>query len=196
MKSHGSFSLASVLSNPAILPYFRSLSITDQPRVRPLAPIPASRRTKHLVLSLAVPPASKASVTLPLVEAIFTLVDVVAGAGGWGIGRGQSGKGGVGLASSLRPETKTKLRAIREKLDKELKEEAEKEKREEADAEKAAAKKKAEDERLSKLSAAEQKKVSKHLYVCLRHDVNVRRQAMDREKKRLLRKTQGKVKMR
>ena len=58
------------------------------------------------------------------------------------------------------------------------------------------AKKKAEDERLSKLSAAEQKKVSKHLCMCLRHGVNVRRQAMDREKKRLLRKTQGKVKMR
>lgn len=127
--------------------------------MRPLAPIPQARRTKHLILSLAVPSSSKAGVTLPLVEAAFKLVDVVAGTGGWGIGKGPGGKGGAGLLPSLRPETRTKLRATREKLDKELKEEAVKEKREEAEAEKAAAKKKAEDERLSKLSAAEQKKV-------------------------------------
>ena len=44
--------------------------------------------------------------------------------------------------------------------------------------EKAAARKKARDERVSKLSAAEQQKV------------------LDREKKRMMRKTQGKVKMR
>ncbi|KAJ3529403.1 hypothetical protein NM688_g7859 [Phlebia brevispora] len=178
LKPHGPLNLATVLSDPAILPYFRSLSITDQPRTRPLAPLPASERTKHLILSLSVPPASKSAVTLPLVEATFKLVDVIAAAGGWGIGKGPGGKNGVGLAPSLRPETKTKLRVVREKLDKELKEEAVKEKREEAEAQKAAAKKKAEDERLSKLSAAEQKK------------------ELDREKKRLIRKTQGKVKVR
>lgn len=159
LKSHGPFTLSSVLSNPAVLPYFRSLSLTDQPRVRPLVPVPASQRKKHLILSLTVPPSSNAAATLPLVEAVFKLVDVIAATGGWGIGKGQGGKSGVGLAPSLRPETRTKLRAIREKLDKEIKEESVKEKREEAEAEKAAAKKKAEEERLSKLSAADQKKV-------------------------------------
>lgn len=159
MKAHGGFSLASVLSNPAVLPYFRSLSLTDQPRIRPLVPLNASQRSKHLILSLAVPPSSASTVTVPLVDAAFKLVDVVSGAGGWGIGKGSSSRGGQGLAPSLRPETRSKLRTIREKLEKEIKEEAVKEQREEAEAEKAAAKKKAEDERLSKLSPAEQKKV-------------------------------------
>ena len=59
----------------------------------------------------------------------------------------------------IRPETRSKLRAARERLDKELQEEALREKKEEIEAERAAAKKKAEEERLSKLSAAEQKKV-------------------------------------
>ena len=158
LKAHGPCTLASVLSDPAVLPYFRSLSITDQPRVRPLAPLPASRKSKHLILSLALPPSSDAAATLPLVEATFKLVDIVSGSGGWGIGKGPTGKG-VGLNASLRPETRTKLHATREKLDKELKEESVKEQREEAEAEKAAKKKKAEDERLSKLSAADQKKV-------------------------------------
>jgi hypothetical protein len=89
--------------------------------------------------------------------AFFQLADVIAGAGGWGIGKG-SGQKGVGLAQSLRPETRAKLKATREKIEKEIQEEAIREKREEAEAEKAAAKKKAEEERLSKLTAAEQKK--------------------------------------
>ncbi|KAF7790803.1 hypothetical protein EIP86_001760 [Pleurotus ostreatoroseus] len=178
LRPHGPFNLASALSDPAFLPYFRSLSITDQPRTRPLAPLPASQHTKHLILSLTVPPSSDSAVTLPLVEAVFKLVDVVAATGGWGIAKGPGGRSGMGLAQSLRPETRSKLRAIRENLHKELKEESVREQREEAENQKAAAKKKAEDERLSKLSAAEQKK------------------QLDREKKRLLRKTQGKVKTR
>lgn len=78
----------------------------------------------------------------------------------------------------LRPETKTKLRKIREDLDKELKADAEKDKKEEvcvylknndftdlsykleqAVQDRKAAKKRAEEERISKLSAAEQRKV-------------------------------------
>lgn len=159
MKQHGPLSLSKTLSDPAILPYFRSLTLTDQPRTRPLAPLPASQHKRRLILTLRLPPAADAHATVPLVAAVFQLVDVIAGAGGWGIGKGAGGRGGAGLAASLRPETKVKLRATREKLDRELKEEAVKEKREEAEAEKAAAKKRAEEERLSKLSAAEQKKV-------------------------------------
>lgn len=159
MKQHGPLSLSKVLSDPAVLPYFRSLSLTDQPRVRPIDTLAPSERKKRLILTLSPPPASDTKATVPLVAAVFQLADVIAGAGGWGIGKGAGGKSGNGLASSLRPETKTKLRATREKLEKELKEEAVREKREEAEAEKAAAKKKAEEERLSKLSAAEQKKV-------------------------------------
>ncbi|THG94414.1 hypothetical protein EW026_g7058 [Hermanssonia centrifuga] len=174
-KQHGPFSLSSVLSSPELLPYFRSLSLTDQPRTRPLAPLPASQRTKHLTLSLALPRSAAASTTLPIVDAAFKLVDIVTGTGGWGVGKGPGGKPGVGLNPSLKPETRTKLRVTREKLGKELKEEAVKEQREEAEEKKVAAKKKAEEERLSKLSAAEQKK------------------QLERDRKRMLRKTQGKV---
>lgn len=161
LKTHGTLSLATVFDSLQLLPYFRSLSLTDQPRIRPLAPLPANKRTKHLILSLAVPPASDASATLPLVTAFFELADVIAGTGGWGIGKGP-GQKGVGLGPSLRPETRSKLRATRDKVEKEIKEEAVREQREEAEAEKLAAKKKADDERLSKLSATEQKKVSSH----------------------------------
>ncbi|KAJ3484549.1 hypothetical protein NLI96_g5580 [Meripilus lineatus] len=178
-KPHGPLSVPSVLSNPAILPYFRSLTLTDQPRSRPAYPIPPNERTKHLILSLTLPSASQAAVTLPLVQSIFNLIDVISAEGGWGVGKGpQSGKSGVGLNASLRPETRMKLKKVREDVDKELIEEATKEKKEEAAEEKAAAKKKAEEERLSKLSATEQKK------------------ALEREKKRALRRTQGKVRAR
>ncbi|KAI0796653.1 DUF1682-domain-containing protein [Abortiporus biennis] len=179
LKPHGSLSLSTVLSDPAVLPYFRSLSLTDQPRTRPLVPVPASQRSKHLILSLALPPSSATTATIPLIQTVFNLVDVISAEGGWGIGKGPStGKGGVGLNPSLRPETRTKLKKVREELDKELKEEAVKEKKEEQAEEKAAAKKKAEEERLSRLSAADQKK------------------ELEREKKRAMRKTQGKLKTR
>ncbi|KAI0084178.1 DUF1682-domain-containing protein [Irpex rosettiformis] len=177
LKPHGPLSLAKVLSDPAIQPYFRSLSLTDQPRTRPSAPIPGSQRKKHLILSLVAPPTSDSAATVPLVQAFLQLADVIAGVGGWGIGKGP-GHQGMGLNACLRPETKTKLKAVREKVEKEIKDDAGKEQREEAEAEKAAAKKKAETERLSKLSAAEQKKT------------------LEREKKKALRKTQGKLKAR
>lgn len=141
------------------------------------------------------PPASDSAATLPLIAAFFQFADVIAGAGGWGIGKGP-GQKGVGLASSLRPETKTKLRVTRDKVEKEIKEEAIKEKREELEAEKAAAKKKAEDERLSKLSAADQKKVCPAKLSLIpssfRTDHATILQELEREKKRLMRKSQGK----
>ncbi|OCH94088.1 DUF1682-domain-containing protein [Obba rivulosa] len=169
LKPYGSFSLTSVLSSPSVLPYFRSLSITDQPSTRPESPLPASERSKRLRLSLRLPGPNGAEATRPLVEAIFQLIDIVAG-------ETRSARGG--LSAALRPETRAKLRKAREEVDRQLREEAAKEKREEAEEKRTAAKKKAEEERLSRLSAAEQKK------------------ELEREKKRAMRKTQGKVKMR
>ncbi|KAH9853455.1 DUF1682-domain-containing protein [Lenzites betulinus] len=171
LKPYGTLSLPAILASPAIQPYFRSLSLTDQPRTRPELPLPSSERSKRLILTLALPPSADASATLPLLAAVFQLVDVIAGEGKLPGARG-------GLQAALRPETRTKLRKTREDVDRQIREEAAREKREEADEQKAAAKKKAQEERLSKLSAAEQKK------------------ALEREKKRAIRKTQGKTKMR
>ncbi|KAI0650707.1 DUF1682-domain-containing protein [Trametes meyenii] len=170
-KAYGAFSLPAVLSAPAIQPYFRSLSLTDQPRTRPAHPLSAAERSKRLILTLALPPASDAGATLPLLTAAFQLVDLIAGTGKLPGARG-------GLNAALRPETRTKLRKTREDVERQIREDAAREQREEAEEQKAAARKKAQEEKLSKLSAAEQKK------------------ALDREKKRMMRKTQGKVKMR
>ncbi|KII95175.1 hypothetical protein PLICRDRAFT_48143 [Plicaturopsis crispa FD-325 SS-3] len=155
LKSTG---LVKALSDPDILPYFRSLSVTDQPRARPSAPIPAANREKHVILSLSAPPASAAHATVPLVGAIFAFIDALPKA-----------------SSSLRPETRTKLRKARDELDKELVEERLKEDREEEEEKKKAAKKRLEEERVSKLSASEQKKI------------------LEREKKRAMKKQQGKI---
>jgi Protein of unknown function (DUF1682) len=58
-----------------------------------------------------VPPVSDASATLPLVTAVFAFIDVLP-------------------KISLRPETKAKIKRVREELDKELKKELEKDKEE------------------------------------------------------------------
>lgn len=105
-------SLVDVFSNPAILPYFRSLSVTDQPRERPILPIPVAEREKHIILSLSVPPPSQATETRSLVTALFALVDSIP-------------------KLSLRPETKAKIRRIRDEVDKEIKEDSEKYKKDE-----------------------------------------------------------------
>ncbi|KAF8204994.1 hypothetical protein BJ912DRAFT_1073594 [Pholiota molesta] len=156
LKPIGNLSLVKVLSDPKILPYFRSLSITDQPRDRPLRPLAPEDREKHVILSLSAPPSAHISDVTPLVTAMFQLVDSL-------------------NKISLRPETKTKLKKVREDIDKAIKTEAEKEQKEEALDAKAAAKRKAEEERISKLSAADQRKEA------------------EKERKRALRKSQGKV---
>ncbi|KAA1466390.1 DUF1682-domain-containing protein [Dentipellis sp. KUC8613] len=149
--------LVAALKDPKIRPYFRSLSITDQPRTRP------TRLTyphdKRVLLSLKSIPPSKAADSVALVAAVFSFIDSLE-------------------KISLRPETKTKLKKAREEFSSELKEELEKDKREEAAEEKQAAKRKAEKERISKLSAAEQQKI------------------LERERKRSMRKTQGKMSVR
>ncbi|KAF5322090.1 hypothetical protein D9619_000919 [Psilocybe cf. subviscida] len=155
LKPFGNFSLVAALSDPKILPYFRSLSITDQPRERPSKPIPTDNKEKHVILSLRAPSSSHASDTLGLVTAVFQLIDNL-------------------NKINLRPETKNKLKKIREEAEKDIKDESEKEKKEEEAEAKAAAKRQAEQERIAKLSAADQKK------------------EIEKERKRLLRKSQGK----
>jgi hypothetical protein len=86
--------------------------VTDQPRERPNFPIPISEREKHIILSLSVPPPSRAADTLPLVTALFALVDALP-------------------KVSLRPETKAKVKRTREEVDKEIKEDSEKDKKDE-----------------------------------------------------------------
>ncbi|KAI0036840.1 DUF1682-domain-containing protein [Vararia minispora EC-137] len=160
------------LKKPATQRYFRSLSITDQPRAHPEKPTFA--RERRVLLSLVAPPPSDAAATLPLVTATFALVD--------GLER-----------LSLRPETKTKLRKVREEFVARMKEEAAREAKEEAADVRAAAKKKAEEERIAALPAAEQAKarVLPHSSFALRAlDAG---KILERERKRNLRKTQGKV---
>ncbi|KAJ7638833.1 hypothetical protein FB45DRAFT_903981 [Roridomyces roridus] len=153
------YPLAKLLENPKIAPYFRSLSITDQPRERPAKPLLPKEREKHVILSLSVPSPSDASVTAEIVAACFPFIDSLS-------------------KIALRPETKAKLKKMRDETEKDLKKEAEKEKREE-EAEaleaKKALKRKTEEERIAKLSAAEQKK------------------ALERERKRSMRKQQSKL---
>ena len=62
LKPYGAFSLPAALSAPAVQPYFKSLSLTDQPRVRPSTPLAPAERTKRLILSLALPSAADAAV--------------------------------------------------------------------------------------------------------------------------------------
>lgn len=150
-----------MLNDPKILPYFISLSITDQPAERPTLPLRPEEREKHIIVKLSVPSGSQVRDTKEFVTSLFQFIDIV----------------GTKLGSALRPDTKNKLRKVREELDKELKTEATKEKKEEVryflsdavafterlssqveDA-KRAAKRRQEEERVSRLSAAEQKKV-------------------------------------
>ncbi|KAJ8508397.1 hypothetical protein ONZ45_g9324 [Pleurotus djamor] len=149
--------LVQMLQDPAILPYFRSLSITDQPRDRPTAP---EGSEKHVILTLHCPPPSASPYpTLKFTESLFNFIDSL-------------------HKLSLRPETKSKLKKYRDDVTKEIKLDSEREKREELEQQaedKKAEKKRKEDERISKLSAAEQQKI------------------LDKERKRALRKTQGKV---
>lgn len=97
-------------------------------------------------MSLDSPAPSDAAATIPLVEACFALVDA------------------LDTKVSLRPETKLKLKARREEVVAELRKEARKEKDEEQDDRKRSAKKKAEEDKLAKLNATEQKKVCMRLY--------------------------------
>ena len=124
-------------------------------------------------MRLAVPPEAHAADTLPLVAGVFQLIDHLS-------------------KIQLRPETKTKLKKIREEVNKKIKDESEREKKEEEAEAKLVAKKKAKDEHLSKLSAADQAKV------CIADVFSFVRltdysQELEKERKRTMRKAQGKV---
>ena len=114
-KEYGTFSLIRTLNDPKILPHFISLSITDQPAERPTLPVLPEEREKHIIVKLSVPSGSQVEDTKEFIASLFQLVDVV----------------GTKLAGALRPETKNKLKKVREDLDKQLKIEATKEKKEE-----------------------------------------------------------------
>ncbi|KAG8218454.1 DUF1682-domain-containing protein [Butyriboletus roseoflavus] len=156
-----STTLSTLLATPPFLTYLRSLSITDQPHERPQSAasyIAQKHTAKRVLLDINLPGPHRAKDILPLVDAVFALVDLLA-----------AGK------VVLRPETRAKIRKVREDVEKEIKEDEVKEKKEEAAEDKKAAKRKAEQDRIAKLSAAEQKKL------------------LDRTHKRTIRKSQGKV---
>jgi len=104
-----------VLNDPKILPHFISLSITDQPAERPTLPLLPEEREKHVIVKLSVPSGSQVEDTKEFFASLFQFVDIV----------------GTKLGSALRPDTKNKLRKVREDLDKQLKTEATKERKEE-----------------------------------------------------------------
>ncbi|TFK75889.1 DUF1682-domain-containing protein [Pluteus cervinus] len=159
LKPLGNVNLLALLQDPKVRPYFRSLSITDQPRERPSAPLAQSEREKHVILNLTLPSSSSGiEATKDLVSSLFVLIDNL-------------------NKINLRPETRNKLKKIREDLDHNLKVDALKEKKEEIEQDaqdKKAAKKKAEEDRIAKLPAAEQHKI------------------MEKERKRAIRKSQTK----
>ncbi|KAF8559089.1 DUF1682-domain-containing protein [Imleria badia] len=159
LKLSPSTTLSTILATPPFLAHLRSLSITDQPHERPQAAasyVAQKHSSKRVLLDISIP--DHADDIIPLVDAVFALVDLLA-----------AGK------IVLRPETKGKIRKAREDVEKEIKEDEVKEKKEEAAEDKKAAKRKAEQDRIAKLSAAEQKKL------------------LDRNHKRAMRKSQGKV---
>ena len=104
-----------MLNDPKILPYFISLSITDQPAERPTLPLLPEEREKHVIVKLSVPSGSQVKDTKEFVASLFQFVDIV----------------GTKLGSALRPDTKNKLKKTREDLDKQLRVEATKERKEE-----------------------------------------------------------------
>jgi len=159
-KEFGNFSLIKVLNDPKILPYLISLSITDQPAERPTVPQPLEERERHIIVKLSVPSGSQVKDTKEFVTSLFQLVDIV----------------GAKFGSALRPDTKSKMRKIRDDLHQQLKIEATKEQKEEAAEAKRAAKHRQEQERISRLIAAEQQKI------------------VERDRKRSMRKAQKVVK--
>ncbi|KZT50433.1 DUF1682-domain-containing protein [Calocera cornea HHB12733] len=151
--------LLAILNDPTVLKYFRYLIITDQPADRPDIPIPLAERERHVILALLPPSAGQSAQTLPIVEAIFRFVDTID-------------------KTSLKFETIRKLKRNRQEFEDELMKEIEKIKKdreEEEEEDRKAAKRKAELERVSKMSSEEQRKWE------------------EKERKRTLKKAQGKM---
>lgn len=103
LKSNAAAPLLTALKDPQVGRYFKSLSvsvvllwppsiikgvkqllnllqITDQPSTRPInGPIDAQKKERHLILSLKVPSSSRVADTIPLVKAVFGLIDFIEG---------------------------------------------------------------------------------------------------------------------
>lgn len=175
LKSGAAPSLLEVLKNGDNLKYFRSLIVTDQPSVRPDTweleePVPSLlTRPRHVVLTLSLPSSSDAASTLPIVRAAFELVDVIGAING---SVPASANSVAARGASLQTETLKKLKVARKDWDALLEKERTSEKVAEEEDAKRLAKKRAEDERIAKLPAAEQQKL------------------LEKERKRSLRKAQ------
>jgi hypothetical protein len=115
-------------------------------------------RPRRIQLTFSLPPASQASSTLPLVKAAFEIVDALSNI--FGSHSGLLPTGHPARSAVLQPETIRKLRSTRREWDERLEKERTANKAAEEDSARRAAKKKAEDEKLSKLSPAEQQKVN------------------------------------
>ncbi len=113
LKADGPFNLGKILNDPSYRSYIKSLTISDQPREAPTMPISPEKRERHLILSLRLASDSNTAATVPLVKAIFALVDT------------------LDAKLVLRPETKSKLRKVREDVDERMKKELEADKKEE-----------------------------------------------------------------
>ncbi len=123
---------------------------------------------------MTVPPLLHAAASTRLVSALFGLIDALE-------------------KINLRPETKSKIKKTRESFAKTLKDEAEREAREGAADAKLAAKRRAEEERIAKLSAAEQQKVIRTNWISFFMLTPSVVQLLERDRKRSMRKTQGKM---
>ncbi len=113
-----------------------------QPRKGPL---PAKHASRHLTLTLRMPPSSQAHMHQPILDVCFNIIDL--------LGKAQ-----------VKPETTKKLRKIRQEVDVELAKDYEKRQKEDSedvDEDKKAAKRKAEAERRKALSPEEQRKVGR-----------------------------------
>jgi hypothetical protein len=108
-----STTLSTLLATPPCLTYLTSLSITDQPDERPQSAASYVPQ-KRVLLDINLPDPKHAHDILPLVDAVFALVDLLA-----------AGK------AVLRPETRAKIRKVRENVIKDIKEDEVKEKKEE-----------------------------------------------------------------
>jgi len=126
-------------------------------------------RPRNLTLTLSLPPAADAASTLPIVKAAFEIVDTLAVINGVASSLPSSHPARLAI---LQPETIKKLRATRRDWDDILERERMAEKVAKVEAAKVAAKKRAEDERIGKLPAAEQQKI------------------LEKERKRAMRKAQ------
>lgn len=175
LKSGVAPSVPETFRNSEAMQYFRSLIITDIPADRPDTweleePVPSLlTRSRHLLLTFALPPTSHAAMTLPVVKAAFELVDALAVINN--VAAGLPGNHPARPAV-LQAETIKKLKSSRKNWDEGFEKERVADKLAEEEAAKLAAKKRAEDERVSKLSASEQQKL------------------LEKERKRAMRKAQ------